>query len=309
MELAAEVLFQPSFPENEFRMLIERRVQRFMTNRQKTSVISRELFYNALYGESPYGRITTIDDFKAMNTASVAEFHKAFYRPENLYITVSGKNPESALPALNKYFSAHSSSVQKPGRVVVTPAKRKSTRLFSDMSDSVQSSIRIGWQGVEKSHPDFPALQIANTILGGYFGSRLMRNIREEKGYTYSIGSIAGALRFAGFITIITEVANGYRDKTMEEIFKEINILRETEPTDKEMLLVRNQIMGDMARAFDGSFALAECLRDVLDHGLSFDYYREFEETVKTITPHKIKELFNTYYNPDEAFEVIAGAK
>jgi len=309
MELAAEVLFQPSFPENEFRLLMDRRMQRFLTNRQKTSFVSREMFYNALYGESPYGRITRPDDFKMMTTARAREFHEEYYRPENMYITVAGKDPHQALPVLNRYFAGNDTDRKKLKDVSVTIAHQKKIQLFTEMPDAVQSSIRIGWKGVGKNHPDFPSLQIANTILGGYFGSRLMRNIREDKGYTYGIGSIAGALRFAGFITIITEVATDYRDQTIEEIMKEVNLLRDKESSDEEMMLVRNQIMGDMARAFDGPFALAESLRGVIDHGLDFDYYRKFEATVKTITPDKIKELFNTYYNPEEAIEVIAGAK
>lgn len=308
MELAAEVLFQPSFPANEFRMLIERRVQRFLTNRQKTSVISRELFFNALYGATPYGRITTLDDFRKMDVDIAKEFHRECYRPENMYITVAGKDPARALPALNRFFAAGRTRIVKKAELINTSLP-KERYIFSEMPDSVQSSVRVGWGGICKSHPDFPGLQIANTILGGYFGSRLMKNIREDKGFTYSIGSLAGALRFAGFITIITDVANEYRDQTLSEIMKEINILRETEATEEEMILVKNQIMGEMARAFDGPFALAESMRGILDHGLTTEFYRDFEKTVKTITPGKIKELFQTYYNPDDAIIVIAGAR
>jgi len=309
MELAAEVLFHPSFPENEFRMMIERRIQRFLTNRQKTSVVSRELFYNALYGNCPYGRITTLEDYKQMTTAKTRAFHSRYYTPENLYIIVAGKDPQRAIPSLNRYFSSQNNSGKKIKDVDVKNSIVRPGRLFSEMADSVQSSIRIGWNGVGKDHKDFAGLQMANTILGGYFGSRLMRNIREEKGYTYSIGSIAGSLRFAGFITIITEVANEYRDRTLEEIMKEVRILRETEPSEDEMKLVRNQIMGEIVRAFDGPFAQAECLKGVLDYGMTFDYYRNLEKTVRTFTPDKIKDLFCTYYKPEEAIEIIVGAK
>jgi zinc protease len=150
---------------------------------------------------------------------------------------------------------------------------------------------------------------VANTILGGYFGSRLMKNIREDKGYTYGIGSVAGSLRYGGFISVITDVANQYREETIEEIIKEINKLRKREASGDEMMLVRNHMMGDLARAFDGPFAMAEALRGVLDAGLTMDYYRNLEETVKTISPGKIKELVNAYYNPDEAIIVVAGTK
>ncbi len=309
LELAAEVLFNPSFPENEFRMLIERRIQRFLTSRQKTSVVSRELFYNALFGNAPYGRITTPDDFAVINTSLLQEFHKEFYNTGNLYITVAGKDPHRAIPSLNRYFS--SSGNCRTGEPFTEQSKQviQKREYFAEMPDAVQSSIRIGWKGVCKSHPDFAPLQVANTILGGYFGSRLMKNIREDKGFTYSIGSLAGSLKYAGFITIVTEVANEYRVQTLNEINKEIDKLRQSTVPENELVMVRNQIMGDMARAFDGPFAVAEYLRGVLDHGLTLGYYRIFEETVKTITSDKIKELFNTYFITDESIEVIAGPR
>ncbi|HNX67343.1 MAG TPA: pitrilysin family protein [Bacteroidales bacterium] len=309
LELAAEVLYSPSFPENEFVMQIDRKYQQYLTNRQKTSVVSREIFYNSLFGESPYGRITTPDDFRAISTSTLKDFHSKYYNSGSLYITVAGKDPERALPSLEKYFSGHLTDKTNGQTGRLCSDRIKIGRHFSEVPESVQSSIRIGWKGIEKNHPDYNGLQVANTILGGYFGSRLMKNIREEKGYTYGIGSIAGSLKYGSFISVITDVANQYREETIKEITKEINKLRKREASADEMMLVRNHMMGDLARAFDGPFAMAEALRGVLDSGLSMDYYRKLEETVKTITPEKIKELFNTYYNPDEAIIVIAGAK
>jgi zinc protease len=309
LELAAEVLYNPSFPENEFVMQVDRKYQQYLTNRQKTSVVSREIFFNALFGETHYGRMTTHDDFRILTTSALREFHSGFYKSGSLYITVAGKDPERALPALKKYFSQHRTESINNGTAKLCLDIVKTGRHFSEVPESVQSSIRIGWKGIEKNHPDFNGLQVANTILGGYFGSRLMKNIREEKGYTYGIGSLAGSLRHGGFISVITDVANQYREDTIEEIIKEINKLRKKEVSKNEMMLVRNHMMGDLARAFDGPFAVAEALRGVLDAGLSMEYYRKLEGTIKTITPGKIKELFNTYYNPDEAIIVVAGAR
>ena len=146
-------------------------------------------------------------------------------------------------------------------------------------------------------------------ILGGYFGSRLMRNIREEKGYTYGIHAVAGAFRTIGYIVIMTDVANTYREATISEIKKEINRLREKEVDATEMTMVRNHIMGEIARMFDGPFAVAETIRGVIDYDAGHDYYTRLAETVNSINPGKIKELFNTYFNPDNAYEIIAGAQ
>jgi predicted Zn-dependent peptidase len=146
-------------------------------------------------------------------------------------------------------------------------------------------------------------------ILGGYFGSRLMRNIREDKGYTYGIHAVAGAFRDIGYITLMTDVANEYRDAALSEIRKEIVTLMNEEAGEDEMTLVRNHLMGEIARMFDGPFAVAEAMRGVIDYETGFDYYTRFAETVRTITPDRIREIFQVYFSPDAAYVIIAGAR
>jgi len=311
MKLAEEVLFHPSFPQKEFRMITDKRLQAFLTGRNKTSVIARETFYQALCGNSnPYGTINSTEDYLAVTTEDLREFHSQYYRSENMYITVAGKDPGQALPVLQKYFSG--SGTGHWSKPVIPPLVFDTARpgvLFREVKDSVQSTVRIGWRGLTRDHSDYQGLQVATMILGGYFGSRLMRNIREEKGYTYGIHAVSGAFHGKGYIVIMTDVANIYRDDTLEEITKEIALLRETEVGSEEMELVRNHLMGETARMFDGPFAVAEAIRGVIDYDAGMDYFIRFANTVRTITPGKIKELFNTYFNTEDAFEVIAGAK
>ncbi|MFZ2287727.1 MAG: pitrilysin family protein [Bacteroidales bacterium] len=311
MQLAQEVLFHPSFPEKEFRMLTDKRLQAFLTGRQMTSVIAREAFYQALCGEkNPYGRITTPDDYMTLTTENLSTFHSRHYTPGNMYITVAGRNPEEAVPVLERYFAGNGAGKwHKP----VIPGLQFETagpgRLFREVGNSVQSTVRLGWKGITRDHPDYQGLQVATMILGGYFGSRLMRNIREDKGYTYGIHAVSGALHGIGYITIMTDVATGYREETLSEIRKEIKGLQEKEAGNEEMTLVRNHLMGELARMFDGPFAVAEAIRGVIDYDCGADYYTRFAETVRTMTPGKIKELFNTYFNIGDSFEIIAGTK
>lgn len=311
MALAQEVLFSPSFPENEFRMLTDRRVQAFLTNRQKTSVIAREIFYEALCGStSPYGRVTKEEDYRSLTTDDLRRFHGRHYRPDNMYITVAGREPEQALPVLEKYFSAAGSAKWQKAPL---PEPRfdasKPGFIFREVPNSVQSTVRMGWKGITRNHPEYLELQVATMILGGYFGSRLMRRIREEKGYTYGIHAVAGAFHGLGYITIMTDVANGYRDETLNEIRNEIDKLRNEEVSDDEMTLVRNHLMGEIARMFDGPFAVADSIRGILDYDTGADYYTRFAGTVKTVTPQRIREVFNTWFNPGEAYEIIAGGR
>lgn len=311
MALAYEVLFSPSFPEKEFRMLTERRIQAFLTGRQKTSVIAREAFYEALCGSmNPYGRISKEEDYRSLATNDLRHFHEQHYRPCNMYITVAGREPEQALPVLEKYFSPAGSGIwQKPSFPELTFNPAKPGLLFRDIPGSVQSTVRMGWRGITRNHPDYLELQVATMILGGYFGSRLMRRIREEKGYTYGIHAVAGAFHNIGYITIMTDVANTYRDETLREIRHEIEKLRHEEVSADEMMLVRNHLMGEIARMFDGPFAVADAIRGIIDYDTGAGYYTRFAETVNTVTPGRIREIFSTYFKPDEAYEIIAGSR
>jgi len=311
MSLAQEVLFSPSFPENEFRMLTDRRVQAFLTNRQKTSVVARETFYEALCGTTnPYGRITREEDYRSLTTNDLSRFHGKHYRPENMYITVAGREPENALPVLEKYFAKTGSGIwRKPPVPELRFDMSKPGFIFREVPNSVQSTVRMGWKGITRNHPDYLELQVATMILGGYFGSRLMRRLREEKGYTYGIHAVAGAFHGTGYITIMTDVANAYRDETLNEIRNEIDKLRNEEVSVDEMTLVRNHLMGEIARMFDGPFAVADAIRGIIDYDTGADYYTRFAETVRIVTPGRIREIFNTWFNPGEAYEIIAGGR
>ena len=311
MALAREVLFSPSFPENEFRMLTERRIQAFRTGRQKTSVIAREAFYKSLCGSrNPYGRISTEADYRSLTTTDLRVFHNKHYQPGNMYITVAGKEPERVLPVLERRFGHDNVSgwVQPEFPPLLFESSQPGV-IFREVSSPVQSTVRMGWKGITRNHPDYQALQVATMILGGYFGSRLMRNIREDKGYTYGIHAVAGAFRDIGYITLMTDVANEYRDAALNEIRKEIEILMREEAGAEEMTLVRNHLMGEIARMFDGPFAVAEAMRGVIDYETGADYYTRLAETVRTITPARIREIFQSYFSPDDAYIIIAGSR
>jgi len=309
MSLAEEVLFRPSFPEREFRMMKEKRMQAFLTARQRTSVRAREEFYRALCGdETPYGRVTRADDYAYLSVSHLRDFHSANYIPGNMYITVAGRDPEQALPLLERHFSGEGSGQwSKPDISLPVFGTARPGLIFCEVKDSVQSTVRVGWKGITRDHPDYLGLQVSTMLLGGYFGSRLMRKIREEKGFTYGIHAVAGAFHGIGYIVIMTDVATVFREETLGEIRKEIARLQEEEVSSDELLVVRNHTMGEIARLFDGPFSVAEALKGIVDYDAGHDYYTMFAETVNSITPAKIKELFNTYFKRDEAYEIIAG--
>jgi len=150
---------------------------------------------------------------------------------------------------------------------------------------------------------------VVDSILGGYFGSRLMKNIREEKGYTYGISSSLSSLDLSGYKVISTEVGQKYYQKTIDEIYKEIRLLQNNPVTKEELAVVRNYMSGEMVRMFDGPFALAESFKSAWEFGLDNSYYYRMAEKIKTIDADEITELAKTYYNIYDLYEVTVGAE
>jgi predicted Zn-dependent peptidase len=169
--------------------------------------------------------------------------------------------------------------------------------------------VRIGSTTINKRHSDYPGLKVLDSILGGYFGSRLMKNIREEKGYTYGISSSISSLDLSGYKVISTDVSHKNCQKTIDEILKEIKVLQNVPVKKEEMAVVRNYMSGEMLRMFDGPFALAESFRSAWEFGLDNSYYHRLAEKIKTITPDEIIELARTYYKIDDLYEITVGSE
>ena len=160
-----------------------------------------------------------------------------------------------------------------------------------------------------KTHPDYLGMTILNTVLGGYFGSRLMTNIREDKGYTYGIGSGLASLLHDGIFYIGTEVGAKVCNNALEEIYKEINILRTDLIPEEELELVKNYLMGTYLKSLDGPFSLADKFLGIKVYGLGYDFYDLYIETLKNITSEELLMLAKKYLDPDSMYELVVGMK
>ena len=160
---------------------------------------------------------------------------------------------------------------------------------------------------VNRVHPDFPAIQFVNTLLGGYFGSRLMRNIREEKGFTYSIGSAFASLQHTGFFTIATEVGIDSTQATLIEIEKEFKTLREIPASDEEVTLVKNYILGSVLGSIESVFSHADKFKAVYFYGLDLSYYTRYNEVIRNMTAADVQGIANTYFDYDNLLKVVVG--
>ncbi|TFG44413.1 MAG: insulinase family protein [Bacteroidia bacterium] len=308
LELLVEILFRPKFHEKELGILMNKRLNWYRINREKVQNIAGDRFFESVFGSHhPYGRQVQEADFGAMVPSLLKDFHAKFYKPEKMTMIVSGRIPDNAADSFEKYFGGLSSkeiyTEDSKNKIIGAPGRKEHIR----KKGAIQTAIRIGSTAINKRHADYPGLKFLNVLLGGYFGSRLMKNIREEKGFTYGIHSSVSSFDLSGFILISTEVGKKNAKQAVDEIYKEIHLLR-TKPVGRDELeVVRNYMSGEMVRMFDGPFAIAESFKAAWEFGLDFNYFIRLMNTIRTITPDEISRLAAKYYNPDDLYEITVG--
>jgi len=309
LDLLEQIIKYPTFPEKEFKTILSNKKQDFLVNREKTNALAKEKFNALIYGAThPYANVFEAKVFDEVKLDDIKEFYKNFYTSDNCRIIVSGKMDETVLPKIESRFGASAwqtkTSGIEPEHKLISSNEKKS---FVLKKDAVQSSIRIGRPLFNKTHPDFAGIMLLNLVLGGYFGSRLMQNIREDKGYTYGINSVLLSHLESGHFAIITEVGTDVCEAAISEIYKEIDRLKEELVPEDELNLVKNFFAGEMLRSFDSPFALSESLRGNLLFGFDNSYYERFLQDIKATTSQKIMELANTYFQKEDLYEVIVG--
>jgi predicted Zn-dependent peptidase len=279
-------------------------------NRQKVQNLATDKYFESVFGSvHPYGKQVFPVDFENITTSMLQNFHTDYYSHGNMAIIISGKIHKKSKAILNHFFGDQNLRSKMPDINDIPFTGNKNKREFIEKKGALQSAIRVGSATINKRHRDYNGLLVLDTILGGYFGSRLMKNLREEKGYTYGINSSVMSLYQSGYKVIITEVGKKHTGKALNEIYKEIRLLQ-TKPVEvKELDIARSYMAGEMVRMFDGPFALAESFRAVWEFGLDNNYYVNLVEKIRTIDPDEIISLANTYYKIDDLHEIIAGSK
>lgn len=310
LELSTEILFRPVFPEPELNSLMKKRIRWFLVNREKVQNLAIDQFFESLFGkEHPYGYQIKESDFENITHAILSEFHSRYYTPGNMAIIVSGKIHDKTVGLLNTFLGQLDSTGRYTDNKLKLSDAPQPKKIHIEKAGAVQTAIRIGSKTINKRHPDYTGLKVLDSILGGYFGSRLMKNIREDKGYTYGISSSLSSLDLSGYKVISTEVGKLNAQKAIDEIYCEIQKLMNSPVNKDEMQVVRNYMSGEMVRMFDGPFALAESFKSAWEFGLDNSYYYRLSEKITSVEPDEITDLAKKYYNIDELYEITAGSK
>lgn len=303
-----EVIMDPAFSEEELATYKQNSKQRLAVNLQKCDFIANRQIDKYLFGEfHPYGRVSSMMGFDALQPETLRGFYKKHYTYNNCRIFIAGKLPDNIIPLLNEYFGTtpwNGESTVLRLDLPVQSTEEKKFRVFND-ENGVQGAIRVARHFPNRYHPDFPKMLVLNTIFGGYFGSRLMSNIREEKGYTYGIYSQVYNFRQSSAINIQTEAGRDVCEATIDEIYKELRILQEEPIPEEELSLVRNYMIGSMLSDMDGAFQIIQRWKNLILNDLDESYFYNNVKVIKTITAEELQHLAQQYFTPADFYELV----
>jgi zinc protease len=306
-----QVIKDAVFPQNELDTHLRNKKQKFHVNNQKVANVARKHFSELIFGEKhPYGISVKENDFDVMSRSHLIDFYSTFYRANSCKIILAGKVNDDVYTLLDEYFGGNdwlASNNLNRTSIDISSSVQQEQLIYKE--DALQSAIRIGKVLFNKTHPDYQPLQVLNTVFGGYFGSRLMSNIREDKGYTYGIGSGVVSLHNSGYFFIATEVGVDVCKNAINEIYFEMNRLREELVSDDELQLVKNYLLGTFLRSVDGPFAMADRFKGIMEYDLSYDYFDKYIATIKDISASKLRDLANTYFDKNSMIELVVGKK
>lgn len=300
-----EAMMTCTFPTLEFEKERSVSLMRFKIDAQKVKNQCSRKFTQAIFGaESTYGQLAEVSDFEAIQREDVIEFYNEFYLSSNLAIFLVGNVEDRFIQKLDAW-----SAKLKPKKLnkAVVSVQQEKGRMDVAVPNALQSAIRFGRLFIDKNHPDYFKFQLLNTAFGGYFGSRLMTNIREDKGYTYGIGSNAVVMEEASYFYISTEVGVEVKEATISEIMTEMNRLRTELIPEEELARVKNYMLGDFLRHADGAIAMMENFKNIHFNQLKDTYYSDYIVAINEASPEELMAIANKYLDPTDYTIVTAG--
>lgn len=307
LPVVAELMTECIFPQEELAIYKQNQKQRLEVNLKKCDFVANRLIDEYVYGfHHPYGRYTSTLDYDQLQREDLAAFYKRFYSEGKCLVFVAGKPPADIAQQLNNHFGKLNlnNSPLPEKQFNSEHAGTKKYNIIND-ADGVQGAIRIARPFFNRHHPDFQKVQVLNNIFGGFFGSRLMSNIREDKGYTYGIHSYLQNHIHDSAWMISTEAGRDVCDATIEEVYKEMLILNNEMVDEEELALVRNYMIGSLLGDLDGPFQIIARWKNYILNNLTDAYFYESIQTVQSITAEELQALAKKYLNPEEFYEVV----
>ncbi len=308
MPIVEDVIKNPVFPAEEVEIYKNNSIQDFLVKQEKVDFLAKRWFHRQLYGENhPYGKIGKITDFENIRVEDLVDFHKQNYSLSACKIIAVGKIPKNFVHLFNRYFGQEPVNAFKEAAPLSMQELPSPKKEFVSKEKALQSAIYVGKVLFNRKHPDYFDFNIMNTILGGYFGSRLMKNIREDKAYTYGIGSRLTSHHSAGTFSISAQVGSKFTRLALQEIYREIEIMQHDLVPDEELTTVRNYLSGQVLQSMDGLFSIASLTRNLIEYGLDISYMENYLRHIHSITPERIREVARQYLSLDSLHELVVG--
>jgi zinc protease len=303
----AEIVNESIFPEEELDIYKKNMQQRLKVNLQKNEFVAGRMIDAYLFGEEhPYGRYSNEEDYTILQQNEIKDYFKRYYQNGQLVIFAAGVLPKNLIQQLESSFGKlNLKKHQLPHNThSFHPHKEKKFRIQNSL-EGVQGSIRLARYFPNRKHPDFPRMQVLNNILGGFFGSRLMNNIREDKGYTYGINSYLMNHIQTSALLISTEAGKDVCEPALVEVYKEMDRLCNEPITEEELMLTRNYLIGSILSELDGPFQVAARWKNYILNGLTADYFYNSINTIREIKPIDLQEVAQKYLRREEFYELV----
>jgi len=307
LPVVEDILTNAAFPEEELNLYKQNTVQKLLVSLRQGEFVANQKIDAAIFGEDyPYGRYSKKENIEALTREELQQFFNMHYTLANMHIYMSGNVGKKEVAALDHFFGAapvtHKSLINAD--FLKKPAADKKQFILND-PEGVQGAIRIGREFINRHHEDFAPMIVLNTLFGGYFGSRLMRNIREDKGYTYGIYSSLSPFLRGGSFTIHTEVGREVIEQAVAEIYIEMERLCNEPVSEEELLLVKNYLLGNLLGDLDGPFQIIQRWRTLLLNGFTEERFNSNIATYKNVTAKQLQELARNYFRKEDFYEIV----
>jgi len=305
LEIMRDIILEPVFPQDELSLYQKKKVQRYKMGQMQNEYQANRVFSEYVFGSAhPYGYTATPEDVMALTTESLKEHHGILGKA-CLDVFLAGDTRDRLIDKVDSLLSDLSEGVLR--KAPENGPEQKSGPHHLPGPQPHQTSVRIGKQIISRKHRDYPGLFLLNTILGGFHGSRLIRNLREEKGLTYGVQSNLESLLESTCFIVSTDANLESRDRVVEEIYKEITLLQTKHVGSREMEMVKNYICGNFLMQIDGPFNVVETIKPLVLHKLPLTYFEEFIIQLRKVSAKKVRSLAEAYLRKEEMVEVVVG--
>ena len=307
--LMAEVVLQPSFPENEVELAKQNTKESLRQQRAQPSFLASEMVSRVMYGDHPYSIVApTPESIDRSSRDEFVKFHRAKFVPNNaVFIVVGDVKHEEIVKKLESLFSTWERGADLVTNFPAPPVRTKRTAYVVDRRGSAQSNIVVANSGILRTSPDYFPMLLMHTVLGANASSRLFMNLREEKGYTYGAYTNLDARRTAGTFRATAEVRTPVTGDSLKEFFYELDRIRTDLVSEKEINDAKSYLTGVFPIRLETQEGLTDQLVQIKMLNLPNDYLQHYRDRVQAVTVAEIQRVASKYVKPDEAAVIVVG--